>query len=422
MTINYEDIINVLDEVFRIRLVITPDDEYTADFSNGNPLGKLSRGDLSRLAEAVNAFDVCDDGSVVTKNSFEVLVQPRQESLRMFRGDINLEDPHSGISYRFGQPSDAFAVYLCFRLRDLLNEAGRREWAFRLNLMRSRIRGRDVQTSVLDFVKESLRVRSLLITSSTSRPKTAWKNDSDSFFFHVGYNLDIAIMPDRNLSELIGPVKISSMRRSRSVELDAPRRHYISDLVYHYQLGVSAESPMLEYISYYHVAEHWFENIYQDDLVEQIQQAITSPAFSYKRKKDLRDLIRKVSRAVQLRDDQLVINEQVALRLTLAKYLDLSQLATDLTSYDSTLLNYYAHTPVGFCGGDVVDLTQADPTVAITALANRIYKTRNALVHSKEGSKGKFVPFANDRELVPEVPLVRFVAEQIIIATSTIPS
>ena len=129
-------------------------------------------------------------------------------------------------------------------------------------------------------------------------------------FLHVGYNLDLPLMPDY-ITELVRPARISSMRRSRTEDLDVPRRRYVSDLVYHYQLGVSADSPMLEYISYYHVAEHWFENIYQDDLVEQIQLAITSPAFSYKRKKDLRDLIRKISRAVQLRNDELIINEQL---------------------------------------------------------------------------------------------------------------
>jgi hypothetical protein len=272
------------------------------------------------------------------------------------------------------------------------------------------------------LIKSVPRARTLNITSETERPRTVWKQYADAVFFHVGYNLDAPVIPDRNLSELLRPVKISSMRRSDQAELDAPHRVYVSDLVYHYQLGVSAESPMLEYISYYHVAEHWFEDIYQDDLVQQIQLTITSPSFSYKRKKDLRDLIRKVSRAVQLRDEQLVINEQVALRLTLTKYIDVRQLVADLNAFDSKLLNWYANHVVRFCDGDMVMFDQPDASKILTSLSNRIYKTRNALVHSKEGSKGKFVPFADDRDLIPEVPLMRFVAEQIIIATSTIPS
>ena len=228
-------------------------------------------------------------------------------------------------------------------------------------------------------------------------------------------------MPDPYLSELIRPARISNTRRLTIDDLDVPRRHYVSDIIYHYQLGVSADSPMLEYISYYHVAEHWFENIYQDDLVEQIQATITAPGFSYKRKRDLRDLIHRVSKTIQLRDDQLVINEQVALRLTLARYVDFAQLASDLRRFDASLLDYYANNVVSFCSGNTVSFEQPDDSSIISSLAQRIYKTRNALVHSKEGSKGKFTPFTDNRHLMPEVPLMRFIAEQIITATSSLP-
>jgi hypothetical protein len=274
---------------------------------------------------------------------------------------------------------------------------------------------------VFEVIRSALRARSLAIDSETVRPRSAWKQFADAFFFHVGYNLDIALIPDRNLSELLRPARISSMRRSEQADLDAPHRQYVPDLVYHYQLGLSAESPMLEYISYYHVAEHWFENIYQDDLVEQIQLAITSPSFSYKRKKDLRDLIRKISKAVQLRDEQLIINEKVALRLTLEKYIDTEQLLADLNAFDPTLPAWYSGHVVDFCDGDKVPFDGSDTPKIIASLSTRIYKTRNALVHSKEGSKAKFTPFTDDNALIPEIPLVRFVAEQIIIATSTIP-
>jgi hypothetical protein len=95
---------------------------------------------------------------------------------------------------------------------------------------------------------------------------------------------------------------------------------------------------------------------------------------------------------------------------------------SDLRNFDATLLDYYANQIVSFSGGDKVVFDQAESSNVFTSLANRIYKTRNALVHSKEGSKGRFVPFSDDRELIPEVPLVRFIAEQIIMASSTIPA
>ena len=39
----------------------------------------------------------------------------------------------------------------------------------------------------------------------------------------------------------------------------------------------------------------------------------------------------------------------------------------------------------------------------------------NAIVHSKEGEKSKYEPFKHDKQLAKELPLIRAVAEEIII-------
>ena len=57
------------------------------------------------------------------------------------------------------------------------------------------------------------------------------------------------------------------------------------------------------------------------------------------------------------------------------------------------------------------DLSEAFYTV----VRNRIYSVRNAIVHSKEGEKLRYEPFKHDKELAKEVPLIRAVAEEIII-------
>jgi len=421
MNISSDDIIRVITVILGKQPTLDDEGAYLFEYFRQS-LRPLAPNDVSAIAEKINSFDEGDDGSVITKTSYEVTVQTGRIPYRLSNENFNFDDPHSGLSYRLDLPSDAYIIYLCLKLIEGTNRGQvARIWRPSA-VIRDRMARSEEKFPVLDLIKSAVRVRTLSITSQAERSRTGWKQYADAFFFHVGYNLDIPLIPDPNLSELLRPVKISSMRRSGHADLDAPHRHYVADLVYHYQLGLSAESPMLEYISYYHVAEHWFENIYQDDLVEQIQLAITSPSFSYKRKKDLRELIRKISRAVQLRDEQLVINEQTALRLTLAKYIEIPQLVADLNAFDPKLLDRYATHTVSFCGGDKVVFDQPDASKIFSSLSNRIYKTRNALVHSKEGSKAKFVPFTDDRDLSPEVPLMRFVAEQIIIATSTIPS
>jgi len=204
------------------------------------------------------------------------------------------------------------------------------------------------------------------------------------------------------------------------VSLDPPRRHYISDLVHHYQLAVGADNPFLEFISYYHVAEHFFETVFNQDLVEKIRNKITQPEFSYKRKKDIGQLIKDISKSLQIRNESITFSELEALRLTLENYIDFDDLKSKIDEYDPTLLGYYRTTKVQFSGGDEVDLSGKDESLLAKKLASRIYKTRNAIVHSKESDKSKYMPFRDDKILVREVPLLRFIAEQIIIDSSNI--
>lgn len=419
MNVSADDILNGLTEVMRSQPSLNDEGAYVFEVF-GHPLPPLDPDSITSLAEAVTLLDEAGDGSVRTKTSYEVAVQSSDRITLARRDGITLHDPQASISYRLDRPSDPYIVYMLLKLIESTDKRQRHMIFRRSNMDRIRTSRGDIP-SVFELVKSMLRTRTLLITSEAQQSLSAWKQQADAFFFQVGYNLDFSLMPDRNWAEFLRPAKISSMRRSEYTDLDVPRRHYVPDLVYHYQLGLSAESPMLEYISYYHVAEHWFQNIYEDDLVEQVKLTITAPDFSYKRKSDLRSLIRKVNRAVQLRDEQLVINERIALKLTLEKYVDIPQLVSDLNAFDRSLLSWYAAHVVGFCDGDKVVLDQPDTATVFASLSSRIYKTRNALVHSKEGSKAKFTPFSDDQDLIPEVPLMRFIAEQVIISTSAIP-
>lgn len=383
----------------------------------------VSSSDLDEIALRVNQLQPLGATAAVTENSYEVVVSiDTRLPLRAFFGpngdQIEVADQQSDLSYRLGSPSPQFAIFI---IMGMAEKVGPR-WIRNVGLHPSgRLRAapqepRDVMTAF----QSALRFRTLHLTSSKKRSEAFWKPHADSFFFHLGYNLDLPVMPMPDLSELVERSRIAGMRRSGINDLDPPRRQYVTDLVHHYQLGISAESAMLKYLSYYHVAEHWFENVYQDDLAGKVQQLVTSPEFSYRRKQDIKRLIKEVSKAIQVRDDDLVINELTALRLTLERYVDLVRLRDELTRFDSELVALYATRVVGFSSGDTFDLSRPDAPDTVAALSRRIYKTRNALVHSKEGAKGRFIPFANDADLMNEVPLMRFVAEQILIATSKI--
>ncbi|WP_339138424.1 MAG: hypothetical protein WGN25_09105 [Candidatus Electrothrix sp. GW3-4] len=225
---------------------------------------------------------------------------------------------------------------------------------------------------------------------------------------------------DLALEEVIRTGRINRVRRVSMEDLDPPRRHYVPDLIYHYQLAVGADNPFLEFISYYHVAEHFFEMVFNEDLVLRIKDKITQPDFSYKRKKDIGKLIKDISKSLQIRNETITFSELEALRLTISGYVDITDLKNKLDEYDETLLDYYKNTKVSFSDGNTVDLVSSDEELIFKNLAGRIYKTRNSIVHSKESEKSKYTPFKDDKMLVKEIPLLRFIAEQIIIESSSI--
>ncbi|MFJ5542697.1 hypothetical protein [Micromonospora chalcea] len=419
MEIPEETVLELVASVLRCS-VEPVEGEYRFSRPTLRPLAKAS---LAELVESLQALWEVDETTVVSDHSYELLIDPPRPLVlsRLWREGLTLEDSRLGLSYRVGPASDTYSIFM---LAKLVERGGQRALRFMRGFHeagRGRLAGRENSVEVMEAVGQGLRAYTVRIESNKPRPAEFWRSYADSLLFHLGYNLDTAVVPQRGLDELLRTSRISNARRSSIEEIDVPRRHYQSELVYHYQLGVSAESPLLEYLSYYHVMEYWFERIFQDDLVEQVQASITSPGFSYKRKDDVRKLIKKISKAVQLRDDRVVINEQVALRLTLERYIDLTDLAVDLSAFDPDTVPRYERDKVTFADGDTIPFGEGDSGAIFAAMSKRIYKTRNALVHSKDGARGRFLPFVHDKELSLEVPLVRFLAEQIIIRTSMTP-
>ena len=74
---------------------------------------------------------------------------------------------------------------------------------------------------------------------------------------------------------------------------------------------------------------------------------------------------------------------------------------------------------VEFSDGNIIIFSNEDEKQYIDSLTNRIYKTRNAIVHSKEsfteGKKNnKYQPIKDDKELFTEIELIQVIAEIII--------
>lgn len=385
----------------------------------------LSKARIQSLLDLLSTKELSDETGLYSETTYEIIVneEGRFPGIRMRGEDIRVSDTESGMSYEVSRASDEYLLWLiCIAsAKGSLRDLGYAPMIPRSRLEREFQEEREQPMDVFDLLRIFLiRTVTLKLASSTKQQLKRFQAATNSFLFHLAYNLDLALVPQRFLEEVSRRGRISRMRRSTLDELDPPRRTYNEDLVNHYILAASTDSPTVQFLSYYHVLEHFFESVFNDDLIEQVKAAITQPGFSYKRKKDVGQLVSTIKKSLQIRSETITFSESEALRLSLSRFVNVSQLADKLDEYDAAIVEYYANTEVPFSKGPTVSLRSGDVDRIIKDLTRRIYATRNSLVHSKDGDKARYTPFKDERSLVAEVPLMRFVSEMVILAVSEV--
>jgi len=423
-----EDFMRWISEALRVEIEEESEGVYAFDLEKqGYKCLHLRLSEVESILLRLSSREESEETAIYDERSYEVLIKETSHFRRLPRALTTPETPFvkrdddNNITYIISVPSDE---YLLFLLHKLSTEGPLHLLAtvpVRLRLHRL-LERQDAEYTILDIAKLTFSPRLLTLRIETGRNKTLneFVKYADAFFFQISYNLDTALIPQRFLDELVRSRRIMRVRRSRIDELEPPRRSYISDLIHHYQMAVASDSPPLEYLSYYHIAEHFFEAVFHDALIERVRNRITLPDFSYKRKRDIKSLINEIGRSLQFRGENVTFSDLEALKLTLERHVDVSALAEKIREYDESLIEHYRTSPVSFSNGDRVDLEDNDHSKVLLAAAKRIYKTRNAIVHSKESERGRYIPFRHDRVLVKEVPLLRFISELIIIESSTV--
>lgn len=382
----------------------------------------LKKEYFSGLIDRLDSRNTDDETLIYDDHYYEVLTRGENYySPRLMPNEtIKKEDISNGITYEYNACSDEYIIFIINKIHEagLISELKRmRRPSYIMAVRRS---FEDTNNQLIDLIRVLFpRFETVRVFSSLLKSKIGFERLCNSFLFQMGYNLNYSVVEIRFLDEFLRTNRLLRLRRASLEEMEAPKREYTPDLIYHYQMALSAESLMLQFLSYYHIMEHFFEKIYNEEIVKIIGREITSPQFSAKRDKDINKLIKLISKKVKDKGESYSFNEQEALLLTLSKYINIDELRAKLDEYDSKLVSYYKDNAVQFSKGEIVDLNRHEEQT-FSKLAARIYKTRNSIVHSKDGEKSKFIPFTDDKFLINEIPLMRFIAEEIIIKNSTL--
>ena len=417
---NIDDIKEAIKTLFNFSVAEETDEKIVFTIIS-DKTAVLDKAQVNQIIQDLTLLNTDQEVEMFDNNTYEVLV--RQEHRILFSKEISQKDAVNKIEYDIDKPTDK---YLILFLHNLAKQNTPK--ILRGGIMPHRLRRlyeKEQQASlfelnVLEVIKEIVpRLETLQIKSENNRKKTEYEQLVYAFLFNLGYNLDYTILPLRFMDEFTQPYRLGRLRRSNFNDVEPPKRVYLNELVLHYQKGISSESIDHQFLSFYHVLEHFFEKIYNDDILNSIKSELTKPSFSYKRNKDLSGLISLIQNRLKYKNDEFLLNEPEALELTLRKFIkDIPYLATELTTISPSLIEYFKTTDVPFSKGNKVNFENSNVNEIYTNLAKRIYLTRNSIVHSKETDKSKYTPFRDDKDLLTEIYLVRLIAEIVIIENS----
>ena len=400
--------------------------KYAIDISDDISIDlKIEKSRLDRIYGNIYE-DKKQDGLVLYSNKYyEVSVQNQSTFPSLPTGkEIKKRDTTNKLSYRVGSPSDEFIIYLVNAARSRESLSSLKYYIRAVPRRLKRYQGEDGGFDFedpLDFIREiSFGLDTLKISSEKERSRNKLSDLANSFMFQLSYNLNSALVTKKDINEIIQVGRVSRSRRSNPEDIESPKRYYNEDLIYHYQMGVSSEKPSLQFLSFYHIPEHFFDSVFEEDLVEDLKGVITQPDFSYRRKSDIRSVISRVSKRLRVRNEEITYSEKEALKLTLKKYIDPAKLLKEIREYDQGLVEFYKTNKVDFSDGPKVNLENDDKNLMLNNVASRLYDTRNSIVHSKGQRSDKYIPFKHDRNLLKEIPLIKSISENLIIEKSDI--
>lgn len=233
-----------------------------------------------------------------------------------------------------------------------------------------------------------------------------------SYLFNIAYVNNVYL--DVISSESINTRGLTTYR-SRIGQL-YPYKEYIPELLSYYKQGLSTTSPMAKFLAFYHIVEFFFISIVEDDVLNELKNSITRPSFSPHSKIKLRELYKSIRTRILSQKNEGLWDERKGLLLCIEKFIpDINQFRMSVNSIDATSIDYYKNNQVSFASGSCLIDFDADSETLMKCIRDRIYATRNAIVHSKEGDKLKYIPFKHDLELEKEIPLIKALAEEVII-------
>lgn len=378
--------------------------------------------DLLDLYNRTNSMQ--HDGVVLyAPTHYEVAIELDYPMMRNRDIAATIDDITNGLNYEMSLPSAEYNLFSIISIMELRKNQGirrnlapilsriRRQFDYRFNTEDAK------EMSFRDIISKMIGTNSLRITSDAPRQIENFKSLCSAFTFEFMYQTDIALIEHKSAEEIFN-INTSPRNRLDISQLDKPPlRVYTDDVVDYYKLALSSNDAYIKYISFYHIAEYFYDEVFRKRLVDDLKDKITHPSFSYKNDEKIYEMALFVKNRLKMNTQDGQGNELESLKFVLAEFVSIEDLKNRINAMSDSALTYYQTTKVPFCSAAVISWN--DSQGVLTQIAKRIYYTRNSLVHSKSGqSNERYRPYENEKELRLEIPLVKAIAESIVINSS----
>lgn len=390
-------------------------------FSDSEYSFVLKDSELKEIYAKINSSS--NEGlELIVDNSYEVAIDIDTLMLRRQELPIVSVDNENQIAYEIGYYSIEYCVYLLDKLIDKKRQPNRR---FLLPTQFRRVlefRLKAYEDDEIDWKKvlvQGIGELSLRIQDANSHSIDKFRRKKSAYVFEFMYKSGFAILEQIDL-EMLFPTREFARDRVDITSLETiPHREYIGDVVDYYRLAISSGDSYIKFISFYHIMEYFYDEVYRKKIVEDLQEKITHPDFSYKNEDKVYEIATFVKNRMHMNDESGQGDELESLKYVLKEYIDIEQLKEKLKEIDAESVQYYQNTKVSFCKAPIIPWNDAEGVY--TQIAKRIYYTRNSLIHSKSGkNRDRYKPYSDEKILQREIPLVKVVAEMIIINSSKI--
>ena len=385
----------------------------------------LKNDELKEIFEKVNSAQI-HGLELLVEHKYEVAVEIDRPIIHTMEFPQVSLDKENNIEYQIGLCSVEYCVFLLITLIEKSKQQNKRRVILPTKFRRGYPYQIDNENDEKELDWKDILIRNMrefsikIITPNYSSLEKNRKR-KEAYVFEFIYKTEQVVGEYADIEDIL-PTLEMGRRMADSVPNTIetiPRREYISEVVDYYRLAFSSADPYIKYISFYHIMEYFYDEVYKRKIVADLINKITHPDFSYKDEEKVYEIATFVKNRMHMNDESGQGDELESLKYVLKEYVDIEQLKNKLNSIDQDSIMFYQSNKVAFCKAPTIPWNDSEGVY--NQIARRIYYTRNSLIHSKSGkNRERYKPYKDEKELQKEIPLVRVIAEMIIINSSKI--